>query len=411
MRSYLISVFLLFLTLYPTNAQHVRVQDSKVPLKNIGLKGATISTLTLTALIEGRYNGSVMVSDTVTVELHDATSTSLLIDSQKGVLNTSGVGTFTFTNAVDGTGYYIVVKYKNAIATWSATPQIFAGNSLNYDFTNSASKAYGDNLKLKGVKYCIYSGDVNQDGLVDSDDLASVTNDIAAGLFGIGLVTDLTGDGIINSDDMVIVTNNNAAGIYSAVPPGEVPSTIVYEGQTYHTVLIGTHYWLKENINVGTMINAGDSLETDNGIIEKYCYSNDTANCTLYGGLYQWNEAMQYVTMDRAKGICPSDWHVPSIYELNSLVAAVDSNGNALKEIGQGTGDGLGTNTSGFSALLSGYFISGYFFESELSTDFWSSTIYDELSANYVYLLSYNNSINQTYIGKDLGYCVRCVHD
>jgi uncharacterized protein (TIGR02145 family) len=410
MRIYLILTIFLFLTLYSTSAQSVRLHDNKISVTNISLKGATISTLTLTVLIEGRYNGSIMVPDTVTVELRDATIISSVIESQTGVLDTDGVGTISFTNAVDGIGYFILVKYKNAIETWSATPQTFTGNLLNYDFTNSVSKAYGDNLKLKGVKYCIYSGDVNQDGIVDSSDLAAVANDNASGLFGPGLITDLTGDGIVDSDDLALVANNKAAGIYSLVPVDVVPSTVDYGGQTYHTVLIGTHYWLKENMNVGTMIN-GDSPPTDNEIIEKYCFDNDTANCSLYGGLYQWDEAMQYVTTARTKGICPIDWHVPTIYELNSLITAVDSNGNALKEIGQGTGDGIGTNTSGFSALLSGYFISGYFFDFEYSTDYWSSTFYDEGSANYMYLLSYNNSISQTYIGKELGYSVRCVHD
>jgi uncharacterized protein (TIGR02145 family) len=266
-------------------------------------------------------------------------------------------------------------------------------------------------LKLKGVKYCIYSGDVNQDGLVDSDDMVSVTNDNAAGLFGIGLVTDLTGDGIINSDDMVIVANNNAAGIYSTVPPGEVPSTIVYEGQTYHTILIGTQYWLKENMNVGTMINA-DENQANNGFIEKYCPDNNLDNCTIYGGFYQWDEAMQYVTTNGAKGICPNGWHIPTINEFNSLIAAVGNDGNALKEIGQGGGPGTGTNTSGFSALISGYRLpSGIFWETDISSTFWSSTVSDTISSYQMYLFSYDNSINVGNFTKDFGYGIRCMHD
>ncbi|MDR3668834.1 MAG: FISUMP domain-containing protein, partial [Ignavibacteriaceae bacterium] len=63
-----------------------------------------------------------------------------------------------------------------------------------------------------------------------------------------------------------------------------------YSGQKYTTVQIGNQCWLKENLNVGVMIN-GSSEQTNNGIIEKYCYQNDPANCIKYGGLYQWNEA------------------------------------------------------------------------------------------------------------------------
>ena len=45
---------------------------------------------------------------------------------------------------------------------------------------------------------------------------------------------------------------------------------------------------------------------TNNGIIEKYCYDNNPANCAIYGGLYQWNEMMQYTTQQGAQGICPN---------------------------------------------------------------------------------------------------------
>jgi hypothetical protein len=86
---------------------------------------ASPMVLTLTALLEARYNGSTMVPDTVTVELHNAFYPYTLVESQKGVLNTAGVGTFYFTTAVIDTPYYIVVKQRNSLETWSATPQTF----------------------------------------------------------------------------------------------------------------------------------------------------------------------------------------------------------------------------------------------------------------------------------------------
>ncbi len=48
----------------------------------------------------------------------------------------------------------------------------------------------------------------------------------------------------------------------------------------------------------------GANNMTNNGIIEKYCYDNNEANCDIYGGLYQWNEMMQYVTTEGVQGIC-----------------------------------------------------------------------------------------------------------
>ncbi|MBI4646978.1 MAG: hypothetical protein HY738_10410 [Bacteroidia bacterium] len=61
------------------------------------------------------------------------------------------------------------------------------------------------------------------------------------------------------------------------------------------------------------MINStgAGQLQTNNGIAEKYCYSNNSSNCDTYGGLYEWNEMMQYAVSDAqmtgtTKGICPT---------------------------------------------------------------------------------------------------------
>lgn len=184
-----------------------------------------------------------------------------------------------------------------------------------------------------------------------------------------------------------------------------------YEGKTYHTVLIGTQCWMKENLNVGTLIQ-GNLNQTNNSAVEKYCYNNDTANCTIYGGLYQWYEAMQYGTIESAKGICPTGWHIPTLTEFQTLAASVGNNGNALKAIGQGSGIGAGTNTSGFSALLAGLRIDGgYFYNKDYYAFVWSSTEYDAgksfgLSLSYNDYFVYLNSDN-----KDYGYSVRCIKD
>ena len=84
-----------------------------------------------------------------------------------------------------------------------------------------------------------------------------------------------------------------------------------YGGKTYHTIRIGTQCWFKENLNIGTMIDQSVS-QTNNGIIEKYCYNNNPDSCSIYGGLYQWDELMQYSTTEGAPGIPPSDWHIPT---------------------------------------------------------------------------------------------------
>ncbi len=178
-------------------------------------------------------------------------------------------------------------------------------------------------------------------------------------------------------------------------------ATVTYEGKVYNTVLIGNHCWLKENLDVGTMIQSTASgfQQTDNGTIEKYCYDNDPANCETYGGLYEWPEAMQYTTTQGTQGICPNDWHIPTLGELEELETIVDDNANALI-----AGTGLGINTSGFSALLAGWRVgNGSFHDLGSFTYFRSST-----NAFAMRLLNHGSIFLYGY-DKDYGYSVRCV--
>ena len=191
-----------------------------------GITWADVTTppcvLSLTALIQARYNGSAMVPDTVTVELHDSSSYAL-VDQDKELLSASGTGTFSFSSAVNGSSYYIVVKHRNSIETWSAAVQSFSSYTLSYDFTTAAAKAYGNNLVLQGGKYCIYSGDVNQDGYVTESDFTSVYNDNSLGGAppnNYHLQNDLNGDGRITGDDLSCIDNNSANGVSKKVPSG-----------------------------------------------------------------------------------------------------------------------------------------------------------------------------------------------
>jgi hypothetical protein len=192
----------------PARSYSVWVQD-KQPL-----------VLNLTALIEGFYNGSIMTSDSVTVELHNVFSPYSIVESQKGVLNTGGVGTFSFTNAVNGIPYYIVIKHRNTIETWSGSGNIFSNGILNYNFTIAATQAYGSNMLLKDGKYCLYSGDINQDGGIDLSDLIGTVNDNLNGTPGFfsNLPSDVNGDGGVDLTDLIIVSNNNIRGVGVSFP-------------------------------------------------------------------------------------------------------------------------------------------------------------------------------------------------
>jgi endonuclease G, mitochondrial len=180
-------------------------------------------TLSLTALIQARYSGSIMIPDTVDVELRNE-STLALVDQDRELLSASGVGTFTFSSAVNGTNYYLVVKHRNSVETWSASAQSFSSYALIYDFTTISTQAYGSNLILQDGKYCLYSGDVNQDGFVTGDDFAGVDND--GSNFEYHLVNDLNGDGFVTGDDFTYI-DNNGANFISINKPTSAPTSVL----------------------------------------------------------------------------------------------------------------------------------------------------------------------------------------
>ncbi|HNS18341.1 MAG TPA: FISUMP domain-containing protein [Bacteroidales bacterium] len=207
------------------------------------------------------------------------------------------------------------------------------------------------------------------------------------------------------------------------------------DGQSYNTILIGTQCWMAENMNVGKMINATTYgyQQTDNDTIEKFCYNNDINYCNVYGGLYEWNEAMQYVMTEGVQGICPSTWHLPTDDEWKILEGTVDSQypvgdpiwntqggrgldaGGNLKETGTthwvspNTG---ATNSSGFTALPGGGRGGPTFDLCGWQSNFWSSSLV--LGTDYAWSRRQFSSLAQTDRNantKPNGLSVRCLRN
>ena len=135
-----------------------------------------------------------------------------------------------------------------------------------------------------------------------------------------GVKSSVKQSGILDTTD-----NNKTYSFQFAVniPCPGTPSVTI-GGQVYHTVQIFSQCWFNENLNVGNMI-PGTQEMSNNNVIEKYCYNNKEDSCTKYGGLYRWDELMQYSTTSGIQGICPNGWHVPTVEEWKLLEGAVDS--------------------------------------------------------------------------------------
>ena len=198
---------------YETNGGIVNIAQNTVTQDNINSFGRfTIgNTLGISLIMEGFYNVStnnLNMRDTVRVYLRNASAPYAIVDSSKKVLDSLTFrASFQFSNAASG-NYFLQLKHRNSLETWSKTAVAYVMDSvINYDFTFAAEQAYGNNQTLKGTKYCLYSGDVNQNGLIDLTDVILISN--AASVFTTGYVnTDVNGNKIVDLTDMLIALNN-----------------------------------------------------------------------------------------------------------------------------------------------------------------------------------------------------------
>ena len=198
--------------------------------------------------------------------------------------------------------------------------------------------------------------------------------------------------------------------------------TVTYEGQVYNTVYIGGQCWLKESLNVGLKIPDSQNM-TDNGEIEKYCYDDLDANCDTYGGLYQWDEIMNYTTDPETQGICPDGWHIPSKEEYNFMIGYLGSEfvaGGKMKSTGTiEAGTGLwfapntgATNESGFTAHPGGQRLTtGSFDDLGEYVYFWTSSEYSDYSSWSINIHTNYDDANVEHIQKGPSFSVRCIKD
>lgn len=190
--------------------------------------------LYLTAYLEGLYQGSNTmiaspfsadgispsnIADTIIVELHEAAPPYALVYATYALLDINGLSDVLFTGTgANGNSYYVVVKHRNSIVTWSATPVLMSNAGVSYDFSSSQTQAAGDNLKDDGNGvYLIFSGDVNQDGSVDFNDYPDLDVGSSNGDLGY-LPTDLNGDSSVDFNDYPLIDYNSSMGIIEMTP-------------------------------------------------------------------------------------------------------------------------------------------------------------------------------------------------
>jgi uncharacterized protein (TIGR02145 family) len=216
-----------------------------------------------------------------------------------------------------------------------------------------------------------------------------------------------------------------------------------YDGNVYNTVTIGTQVWTKENLNVKHYRNGDeipevqDSISWVNQTKGAWCYNeNNPANGPDYGRLYNW-----YAAND-SRNIAPVGWHIPTDDEWKTLeiflgmspaIADLDQyrgtkEGNALKEPGTNThwtldccpghSPNAGTNSSGFTALGSGFrwYLNANapyksFSPPTGNAQFWTSTAPNDSTAWLRHLCVYHEDIYRDNWKKTNGSSIRLVKD
>ena len=197
-------------------------------------ESSSTKILSIKLFLEGLYSGNGLmnqaqdisgskfgqgIADKVNVELYENKSPYAFLYAFNDMdLYTDGTITINNIPACLSDSYFIAVHHRNSIETWSSLPVNFNNATMVfYDFSNSASQAFGNNLNLTNFAYSIFGGDPSQDGFVDGSDMAVVDNASSAILKGYN-VEDINGDGIVDASDLAIIDNNSTILVHVNKP-------------------------------------------------------------------------------------------------------------------------------------------------------------------------------------------------
>lgn len=192
-----------------------------------------------------------------------------------------------------------------------------------------------------------------------------------------------------------------------------LPTTVTdIEGNTYHTIKIGSQLWMVENLRT-TRFNDGTDIPivTDSTAWTSLTSPgsttyNNTANpdtIKTYGRLYNG------YAVNTGK-LCPNGWRVPTESDWSTLIDHVggkDVAGIKLKEAGTAhwSDTNIADNTSGFTALPGGNRgANAKFFNMGKNAYYWSQTI-------GFYINSGGTAIDNIPFNKNFGLSVCCIKE
>ena len=160
----------------------------------------------------GFFSTHSNIVDWILVELRTGTGASTLVERKAGfitntgnIVGIDGVSLLYFSELAGN--YYIVLYHRNHIPIMSSVSANLSYVSVQYDFTNSQTKAYGTNAMkdLGGGYFGAYTGDSDGSGTVNAGDRSNSWNQRnLSGYYG----TDVDLSGTVNAGDRSVIWNN-----------------------------------------------------------------------------------------------------------------------------------------------------------------------------------------------------------
>ncbi|MBK8685520.1 MAG: hypothetical protein IPN26_11250 [Bacteroidetes bacterium] len=158
-------------------------------------------------------NADPGISDLIQISLKDSDNTQTLFETD-AYISTQGVLSSDIPYSIQD-AVYLQIKHRNSTEIYSAATRIEIPMEYPCIFTQAANQVYGSNqVELEPGVFGIFSGDINQDGVVDGldyNDWETDSNNFAGGYFS----TDLNGDGIVDGLDFIYweQNSNNFVGV------------------------------------------------------------------------------------------------------------------------------------------------------------------------------------------------------
>ena len=201
------------------------------------------------------------------------------------------------------------------------------------------------------------------------------------------------------------------------------PNIIDVEGNSYKTVYLGKQCWLAENLRVskyndGTPIpNITNNTQWENNTTGAWVFYTKYVDAnSKYGKLYNWYVVSP--TTNGNKNVCPTGWHMPSDIEWKILTDYLGGEGVAggkMKEdgiINWNSPNKDAINTSLFTGLPGGSRGDNGGYSAFGSLGFWwSSSVYDNKNAWYLFLSSGSGGSGIYNKSKGNGLSIRCLKD